>query len=131
MTMTDQRTKAALLVYRDKCRHFNGIQHTTCKVGVNYTDVRDPSMPGPYRWPCLDGGRGAADTCSKRSLLTQEEHAEHEREMNAVVDRAMAAVAAGKCHVCGADAEPSKVVGRCRYAACGHRVGQVLVEDEP
>ena len=37
----------------------------------------------------------------------------------------MTALAAGKCHICGADAEPSKVVGRCRYAACGHRIGQV------
>ena len=120
-----------LTVYRDKCRHFIGMQHERCAAGVVYTDVRDSSQPGPYRWPCLDLlGRGIVDTCSKRSLFTQEEHAENERELRAAVARMLADVAAGRCHVCGAAAEPSKVVGRCRYAACEHRIGQVASDEE-
>lgn len=35
------------------------------------------------------------------------------------------AMAAGKCPTCGGDVEPSRRVGRCLYAACGHRLGQV------
>lgn len=34
-------------------------------------------------------------------------------------------LAAGKCPTCGKDIEPSKIVGRCRYGACGHRIGVV------
>jgi hypothetical protein len=121
------------MVYAEKCRHFNGIQHDCCDAGVSYKSVRDGSAKGPYRWPCntvMDQGRGPAVTvCERRSLLTQDEHAQQETELRAAVDRALSAVAAGKCHVCGADAEPSTVVRRCRYAACGHRIGQVLADD--
>lgn len=127
--MSDLPPKAPLLVYLDKCRHFTGIQHEACAVAVPYADVRDPTMPGRYRWPCLDTGRGAPDTCSRRSLLTQEEHAAEYAEINAAVDRMLAANADGKCHVCGEVIEPSKVVGRCRYGACGHRIGQVGGDD--
>jgi hypothetical protein len=113
-----------LTVFRDKCRHFNGIQHKACEAGVPYERVRDASQPGPYRWPCLDTGRGTGGECQARSLLTQEEHAEHEREVQTTIDKALSDIASGKCHVCGAAAEPSKLVGRCRYNACGHRRGQ-------
>jgi hypothetical protein len=129
--------KERLLVYRDQCRHFTGIQHKTCAVGVAYNDVRDASQPGPYRWPCLESSWGHIDaslrrattTCDRLSLLTQEEHRAKDEELRAAVDKALAAVESGVCHICGAPAEPSVIVGRCRYAACGHRVGQVLVEE--
>ena len=118
--------------FREQCRHFNGIQHDTCEAGVPYLSVRDDSAPGPYRWPCLDVGRGLASTiCPKQSLLTKEEKEEWERTIDGVIAKADADIAAGKCHVCGANTEPSKVVGRCRYAACGHRIGQVATEDWP
>jgi len=111
--------------FLDKCRHFTGIQHKTCAAGVAYDLVRDVSESGPARWPCLETKTGrCVDNCPKRSLLSQEEHVEHYRQLDAAVDEMLAKVAAGKCHVCGADAEPSKIVGRCKYAACGHRIGQ-------
>lgn len=110
-------------VHRDECRHFNGIQHDTCKAGVRYDAVRDESAR-PYRFPCLDTGKGCPDTCTARSLLTQEEHAEKEREMRAAVARMLDLHAVGKCHLCEAPIEPSKVVGHCLYASCGHRLGQ-------
>jgi hypothetical protein len=117
-------------LYADRCRHFNGIQHDRCKAGVNYLDVRDESQPGPYRWPCLTWADKAATTeCSKRSLLTQVEHAEKEEQIVAAMAKADADIAAGKCHVCGAASEPSRIIGRCKYAACGHRVGQVAGEE--
>lgn len=114
------------LVYRDKCRHFNGIQHKTCDVGVAYLSVRDSSQPGPYRWPCVETGNDVAATvCPNRSLLTQQEHADFAAQIEAAWAKACAALEAGKCHICGAAIEPSTVVGRCKYAACGHRIGQV------
>lgn len=116
----------------EECRHFTGIQHPTCGAGVDYKAVRDASQPGPYRWPCLTliGREPATTTCGLRSLLTREEHAAREKEIEAICAKAAADVAAGRCHVCGGGIEPSRVVGRCRYAACGHRVGQVLDESE-
>ena len=120
-----------LSVYRDKCRHFNGIQHKTCKAGVAYKDVELHADEHPrVRLPCADFAFAnmdvrVPDTCPARSFLTQEEHAAREAELNAGVARALSALAAGKCHICGADVEPSKIVGRCKYAACGHRIGQV------
>lgn len=110
----------------DTCKHFTGIQHDTCAAGVAYSSVRDSSKPGPYRWPCL---RNPELSCSKREFPTQAEAEASEAEVRAAIDKAVADIAAGKCHVCGADAEPSKVVGRCRYAACGHRIGQVATEE--
>ncbi len=121
------------VVYKDKCRHFNGIQHECCRAGVRYKDVEVTAEDHPRRrLPCaefsLPHAARVPDTCPVRSFLTQEEHAMHEREMHAAVDAMLAKTAAGKCHICNADIEPSKVVGRCKYAACGHRIGQVATE---
>lgn len=119
------------MVYRDKCRHFNGIQHKACKAGVVYKDVELHAEEHPrVRIPCADFAWlgvdvRTPDTCPARSFLTQEEHAALEAELDLAVDRALALNASGKCHVCEADIEPSKIVGRCKYAACGHRIGQV------
>lgn len=116
-------------VYRDKCRHFNGIQHETCKIGVRYEDVKDKGTR-PFGFPCLETGNGCPDTCPQRSLLTQEEHAARELEMQARVDEIVMLLKAGKCHECQKDIEPSTIVGRCKYGACGHRIGQVMTEDD-
>lgn len=117
-------------VYKDKCRHFNGIQHECCRAGVRYKDVELMAEDHPRRrLPCaefsLPHAARVPDTCPVRSLLTQEEHAEKARELDAAVDRMLSLNAAGKCHTCEAPIEPSKLVGRCLYASCGHRIGQV------
>jgi hypothetical protein len=118
---------APRFIYADMCRHFVGVQHKVCEAGVKLVDVRDASQPGPYRWPCLtpNSSSPATTVCPKRSLLTQEEHEARIAQLYAAADKFAAAVAAGKCPHCGADIEPSKIVGHCQYAACGHRVGQV------
>jgi hypothetical protein len=112
-------------VYRDKCRHFTGIQHKTCKAGVAYEDVRDKNGPALGVMPCIDVGKGCPDTCPQRSLLTQEEHAARESALKERAKEIVALLAAGKCHVCQGDIEPSRIVGHCKYGACGHRIGQV------
>jgi hypothetical protein len=110
----------------EKCRHFCGIQNV-CGAGIDPRTVRDESEPGPYRWPCLQfiGRPAASDTCPKREWMTAEEHAAHETETRQAFSKAEAAIAAGKCHECGRDIEPSRIVGKCKYGACGHRIGQV------
>lgn len=114
-----------------RCRHFTGIAHKHCKAGVQYDDVRD-TQHRPYRWPCLQliGYTPASTDCAKRSLLSAAELAAEHAEIDAAVDKAQAAIAAGICYQCGNSIEPSRIVGRCRYAACGHRIGQVLLEEE-
>lgn len=113
----------------EECRHFNGIQHETCLAGVRYRDVRDASGPGMARWPCLTlSARPPCTTvCEKRDLLTADEIAARDREIMEASTRAVEAIAAGKCHVCGARVESRRVVPPCAYAVpCGHRIGQVL-----
>lgn len=109
-----------------ECRYFTGIQYQRCGAGIEYASVRDASGPGMARWPCLHlSGRPAAETsCEFRSLLTEQEIAAREAEHAAAVKRAFELLAEGKCHVCGAVITETKVIGRCLYAACGHRLGQ-------
>jgi len=118
--------------YPDECVHFNGIHHARCRAGVGYRSVEDRAGPGMTRWPCLTliGREAARTTCAKRRLKTPEDHDREEDEINAAVEAMFAAEMAGKCHVCGSPAEPSKLVGRCRYNACGHRRGQEASEED-
>jgi hypothetical protein len=112
-----------LTVYRDRCRHFTGIQHDTCDAGVSYDAVRAKEGRPYAMFPCLDTGHGTNGECAQRSFLTQSEHAAEEADMRAATNKMLDDIANGRCHHCGAPAEPSKVVGRCRYNACGHRRG--------
>lgn len=116
----------------EKCVHFRGIQNP-CGAGVALDTVKDTSGPGPYRWPCLQliGRPLCRTTCPARRLMTEAEQAAESATIDAAVKAAMASLTAGKCHECSAPIEPSKVVGRCRYASCGHRVGQVESSEEP
>lgn len=120
------------LVFKPKCRHFNGVQHDACDAGVRYESVRDPEGRPYAALPCLDVGHGSASAsrCLHISLLTQDEHAARHQKLEAEVNRVLSDLRAGKCFVCGAPIEPSKIVGRCKYAACGHRIGQVSTSDD-
>lgn len=112
-----------LEVYRDKCRHFTGMQHKICQAEVVYDTVvqKNPS----YQAPCYDTGRGIIRTCPKQSLLSQEEHQKITEQMDAAVTVFLDKRRRGICPECNKAIEPSKIVGRCLYAACGHRLGQV------
>lgn len=117
----------------DRCVHFTGIQCDECKAGVRYEDVRDPDAR-PYRLPCFrsdlfETGQPAPSCASQRFPTDAEVDAEV-AEMNAELDRHLAQLAAGTCPVCGGSIEPSRIVGRCKYGACGHRIGQVATESE-
>lgn len=115
------------LRFLDKCRHFNGIQNTRCKAGVAYRDV----TRGPGQHPCLEvvaslpGTNPLPDTCPTRSLLTHDEHVAAKAERDAGIAAFLGKLRDGKCPTCEKPIEPSQVVGSCKYASCGHRIGQV------
>lgn len=122
-------------MYEGDCIHFTGIgiagdarggHSRTCKAGVNYrSHVGGPDHGWAVRLPCLPGLAKDPVSCPNFRAMTRAEHDAHQAEVTAAVERMLADVAAGKCHVCGAKVEPTKQVGRCLYAACGHRIGQV------
>lgn len=115
-----------------KCRFFIGIQHDLCEAGVKMSEMRDISQPGMARWPCLTvDAREATTVCPKRELMTKEDFDKEEADLRAAAERFVVAVAAGKCPECDAPIEPSVTTSRCKYASCGHRVGQVMTEEEP
>jgi hypothetical protein len=90
------------------------VTHTECKAGVLYESV-GAGKRGSF--VCVgDGG-----SCSKYEPFTEEQLKEQEARVEALLAR----LAAGRCPTCDKPIEPSKVIGRCRYGACGHRIGQV------
>lgn len=110
----------------NRCKHFNGVQHNTCEAGVLYVDVE----PKGHRLPCIPpfNERCAslpAGECSSFVEMTDEELAEEKKERDVRVAEVLGLLQEGKCFVCKAPIEPSRIVGRCKYASCGHRLGQV------
>jgi hypothetical protein len=106
------------------CVHFNGIQHSTCKAGVEYASVRDESTR-PYGFPCLTAYAGAA-TCEKRQLQTLEEELAEEADYEAAFKRVDACMKAirekhGKARGLVADMPcPTGCGGTLRYSIAGY-----------
>lgn len=66
------------------CRHFNGIQHDTCEVGIPYSTVKDASER-PFRYPCIHPD--CAVKCDSASYYTREEAEAREREVAEIIQR--------------------------------------------
>jgi hypothetical protein len=114
----------------NKCRHFNGLLHDTCKVGVAYSSVRDSSSTGPYRFPCLKDNN-CSERCTSVSYLTPEEIAEEESEIRQAVTAFFDDMNAGLCPECHQKVERQVQVGRCVYSEpCGHRLWQGKARNE-
>ena len=111
-----------------RCRFFNGMQHDVCEAGVRYQDVRDPDAR-PVRLACFkhDEFRTGSPLppCAKREWLTPEEVDAELAESKAAVDQMMRRLSEDLCPHCGGPGKPRRMVGRCAYAPCGHRIGQV------
>ena len=67
------------------CKHFNGIQHDCCDVGVNYRALTDDSPGFVHRLPCFtEHSRhdcGPVEHCSQFQLPSPAEVAAFEAEM--------------------------------------------------
>lgn len=78
MTDLNKRRHDSRLV---TCKHFNGVQHEACRVGVRYKDVEAdaPPMTGRHL-PCLPNLKSGAceGACAKREVPTEAEVAAEE-----------------------------------------------------
>lgn len=109
--------------YDNWCRHFNGIDHGTCKAGVGYESVRDSSQR-PYAWPCFKSD-GCSERCAQVSYLTPDEIAGKEREASAALEAFVNNLNNNICPHCKTPIAEKKQVGRCVYGyPCGHRLYQ-------
>ena len=75
------------------CRHFTGIQHETCKAGVNYEQLRGESHSLPCLANFVNLGRLPKAECGKFSTLTEEEAIREADETVAISQRTMLAMA--------------------------------------
>jgi hypothetical protein len=99
-----------------KCIHFRGIQHRTCKAGVDFDTVKVPGN-------CIAGDNPV--TCAQRCLMTPEQVAAEIAAQDARVDAMLEKVKRGECTTCGAKIDRASQAGSCIYAEpCGHRIGQ-------
>lgn len=107
----------------NKCRHFNGIMHDTCKTGVVYASVQD-RHERPLRLPCLKEDN-CSERCLQASFLSEEEIAEQEAEISKAVSAFFQDMHDGLCPECHQKVEREVQVGRCVYAEpCQHRLWQ-------
>ena len=123
--MNPRDVEALVAGQQKTCKHFAGLQKKVCAAGVDYSTLRDVSGPGMARWPCLPGHRPCATTCPKRELNTEAEARAYVAGIEKAIEEAFCRIDAGRCHECDKPIEPSRIVDRCKYGACGHRIGQV------
>lgn len=121
MSENDDLRERVYLRALNKCLHFNGVQHGTCKAGVAYKDIwHDPN--GGSSTPCHDK---ACTRCPKQQFPTPEQAREEADKWEKLVEEATRRIKEGLCHECGAKVEKKVQVGRCVYAEpCGHRLYQ-------
>lgn len=112
------------------CRHFNGIQHKSCRKGIAYATVRDDSQPGMVRLPCISSD-GAATTCPHFAHYTQAEIDERNRAVNDYLTALskFESRETENCPHCGKHVDSLRQVSRCVYGSCGCRMWQGRVPD--
>ncbi len=111
------------------CRHFTGIQHETCKVGVNYrTLVGGEDHGWATRMPCFADEKSVA-TCEHLSFPSEEEARKDVEEQDARTMEFLAQLRSGICPICKVEVR-QRQVGSCVYGTCGHRLYQGTVNKE-
>ena len=109
---------------RNACRHFNGIGHDVCEMGVAYDDVRDTNTGGMYAWPCLLPKRTEI-VCPHFAQYSDDEIRAQVAAIRASHEAFAQSLEANKCPECGAAIVKKEQVGRCVYARpCNHRLYQ-------
>lgn len=90
MSLFNEKQRARRL---ETCKHFNGIQHKTCRAGVAYDSFeRDGKPYSPI--PCLPSDRPCNATCPKREFPTEAEVQAREAEMQRSLDNTRTAIVA-------------------------------------
>lgn len=106
------------------CKHFDGIQHDTCLVGVSYSGLLQEGR----RLPCIPqrvGDERLQAPCSQIAYPTREEAEAEQQRVEVIIAQRLADIQAGLCPHCRRKIESKRQVGPCIYAEpCGHRLGQ-------
>jgi len=82
------------------CKHFNGLQNTCCKAGVNYETVKTPKKAGGLNLPCIpytpfvEEGVEPSLLCQKYERHTIEEIEDEERMWKESAERTGKAIKA-------------------------------------
>lgn len=80
-----------MAINKTQCKHFNGMQMTKCKAGVNYRELaKGPYLGWATRLPCIATSLskvGEQVICLKYQQITAAEIAEEERQFDAGRDR--------------------------------------------
>lgn len=116
--------------YAGWCIHYTGIQHDTCKQGINYLQLAGGEQFGmAKRLPCLRGNEGA-NSCALCHYPTSEEVAAHEAEIEAyTARRRVEAMAIGALHEGQEGASTVYLCLLCDPAApAGFRSGREFVD---
>ena len=101
------------------CRHFDGIQHGCCKLGIKYSSVRVETDEDEY-YPCLKGD-GVEEKCDFVDYPSHEEADEHAKEVEAHLKQYIKDVEADICPHCKAPIRAMVERGFDVYAEpCGH-----------
>ena len=73
---------------QSKCIHFTGIQHETCKAGVNYREiVGGEDLGWAIRTPCFEDNKECVVTCNHREFPTYAEAQAEEDRQEAAMER--------------------------------------------
>ena len=99
------------------CKHFNGIQHGSCRAGIVYKAVRHPAAPASHNLPCFTDRNPCGAVCSSLALPTAEEAAAEEARINLAVERACANLS--PC--CGASVDERQVIRKGEHKGHGPR----------
>lgn len=109
-----------------RCRHFNGIQNTECRAGINYRQmVGGDDFGWAARLPCFIDENSAV-SCALISLRTEAEARKEVEEKDARVQVFLKQLANGICPTCKVQVK-QRQVGHCVYGTCGHRLYQGTV----
>ncbi len=109
--------------FENWCRHYTGLVHDTCKAGVRYQDVKDPSDK-PLGYPCFKD-KGCTELCEKASFRTSEEIAEEHEKVRQSLQKYLENIANDICPHCNSPIQEKKQIGRCVYGLpCYHRLYQ-------
>lgn len=66
-----------------RCIHFNGLRNQSCKIGVNYDDVKIKDTT-PFKIPCLKDSRLTGGHCDKQAFVSEQEA---QRQTDKILDR--------------------------------------------
>lgn len=112
------------------CRHYDGLDHATCKAGVQYATVQAENVTFYDRWPCF-GSTDCPVQCEQYAPHTAEELAERDRKINEFMNRLtqFEKREIEDCPHCGKHVISMRKVGRCVYGSCGCRLWQGNIPD--